>query len=88
MHILGCISIPRNIFCLMGNGVNGNGSNANDVEQEKIRLQCLTTMFELIRAQPGVVSLASSEPKLGSKEGNQGGVSKNKKWWRRLNPFL
>ncbi|KAL7531327.1 hypothetical protein ACHAXR_004881 [Thalassiosira sp. AJA248-18] len=64
MHVLGCISVPPA-------GVNGDDDSAN-VEDHT---NCLTTMFDLVRARPDIVSLAGSRPQ----------KSKRKKWWKMFN---
>ena len=65
MHVLGCISVPPA-------GVNGDDNSAS----EEDHTNCLTTMFDLVRARPDIVSLGCSRPQ----------KSKRKKWWKIFSP--
>jgi len=100
-QVLGCISVPPHDFFLANDGFGGRdgGSADNDTERAKIQRRCITTMFNLVRARPDVVSFAGSgttPPESneevdnsksnngGSKDGSSLGGKKMKKWWKRI----
>jgi hypothetical protein len=70
VQVLGCISVPPHDFFLANDEFGGRdgGSADDDTERAKIQRRCITTMFNLVRARPDVVSFAGSG---GTPESNE-----------------
>ncbi|KAL7553812.1 hypothetical protein ACHAWF_017156 [Thalassiosira exigua] len=80
-HVLGCVAVPK--------AVNSPEGDVLDVRNKKEgredELRRLTTMFDLVRARPDVVSLAgSAKPASESGEETNAPASKNRRWWKNV----
>jgi hypothetical protein len=100
VQVLGCISVPPHDFFLANDEFDGrdDGGSADDdvTERAKIQRRCITTMFNLVRARPDVVSFAGSgtppesneevdnKSNGGSKDGSSLEGKKMKKWWSNI----
>ena len=100
VQVLGFISVPPHDFFLANDEFDGrdDGGSADDdvTERAKIQRRCITTMFNLVRARPDVVSFAGSgtppesneevdnKSNGGSKDGSSLEGKKMKKWWSNI----